>query len=124
ALLLGQVAGQAAGSTSLGLLAVRKRWHAFLHVNTETVRSCLIRYRHFPIYSSWAGLLNTGGAQLPPILFAVLFGPAAAGGYMLAQRVTNIPITVISTAVADAFLPSAVEAQRMSELGTIVRNIL
>lgn len=123
ALLFGRVAGQGAGVFSLlrGALGNRRP-----RVGAVTSRRLLVaakRYKDFPIYSSWAGLLNAGGAQVPPLFFAAIFGPAAAGAYMLAQRVINVPMTVVAKAVADAFLPNAVEAHRENRLKGEVQTV-
>lgn len=90
------------------------------NVNLKLLFSAAKNYRQFPLFSSWAGLLNASGSQIPPLVFAALFGPAAAGGYMLAQRVINIPLSVIGTAVSDAFLPSSIAALRENRLGVQV----
>jgi O-antigen/teichoic acid export membrane protein len=93
------------------------------NVSTEEIISVAKQYRQFPIFSSWAGLLNASGAQIPTLFFAALFGPAAAGGYMLAQRVINMPLSVIGTAVSDAFLPSSIDALREKKLGNHVTKL-
>ncbi len=123
ALLLGQVTGQAAGTSSLGLLAVRRKWAAFRQVRLADIRWAASRYRRFPIYSSWGGFFNKAGTELPPILFAALFSPAAAGIYMLAHRVLAMPMRLIGKAVADVFFSSASEAHRNGALAPLVANI-
>lgn len=123
ALLLGQVTGQAAGTSSLGLLAVRRKWAAFRQVRLADIRWAAKRYRRFPIYSSWGGLFNTAGTQLPAILFAALFSPAAAGIYMLAHRVLAMPMQLLGKAIADVFFSSASEAHRKGELAPLVSGI-
>jgi len=82
------------------------------------------KYRQFPIFSSWSGLLNAGGAQVPSLFFASVYGPAAAGGYMLAQRIINMPLTVIGSAVAQAFLPSSIDALRENNLDRQVTKLI
>ncbi len=123
ALLGGRVIGQVIVDVMLirgcsgSLLAVKKG------LSVKAIVSVARKYRQFPIFSSWAGLLNASGAQIPPLFFAAAFGPAAAGGYMLAQRVINMPLSVIGTAVSDAFLPSSIDAQRESRLGKQVTKL-
>jgi O-antigen/teichoic acid export membrane protein len=120
ALLGGRVLGQAAVNLRLwkgvkSTLPTQRNT-----VNLKSIFAMAKKYKHFPLFSSWAGLLNAGGAQVPPLCFAALFGPAAAGGYMLAQRVVNMPLSVIGGAIADAFLPSSIDALREKKLGTHV----
>ncbi|WP_026304841.1 lipopolysaccharide biosynthesis protein [Thioalkalivibrio sp. AKL8] len=123
ALLLGQVTGQAAGTSSLGLLAVRRKWAAFRQVRLADIRWAASRYRRFPIYSSWGGFFNKAGTQLPAILFAALFSPAAAGIYMLAHRVLAMPMQLLGKAIADVFFSSASEAHRNGDLAPLVSSI-
>jgi len=123
ALLLGQVTGQAAGTFSLGLLAVRRKWAAFRQVRFADIRWAAARYRRFPIYSSWGGFFNKAGTELPAILFAALFSPAAAGIYILAHRVLAMPMRLLGTAIADVFFSSASEAYRKGQLAPLVSGI-
>lgn len=65
------------------------------------------RYKRFPLISSWSALLNSASLQLPPLLFAALFGAAVAGWFGLAQRVAGIPITLIGRSVSQVYLSEA-----------------
>ncbi|WP_232222256.1 oligosaccharide flippase family protein [Thioalkalivibrio paradoxus] len=123
ALILGQVTGQAAGASSLGALTIRNRWAVFRAIRWRDIRAATRRYVRFPIYSTWGGLFNTAGSQLPPILFAILFSPAAAGIYMIAHRVLAMPMSLIGKAIADVFLSSAAEARRNGTLAPLVADI-
>lgn len=123
ALLLGQVTGQAAGSSSLGLLAVRRKWTAFRQVRVADIRWAATRFRRFPLYSSWGGVFNKAGTELPAILFAALFSPAAAGIYMLAHRVLAMPMQLLGKAIADVFFSSASEARRRGDLRLLVTTV-
>jgi O-antigen/teichoic acid export membrane protein len=123
ALLVGRVFGQAAGTSSLGLLAVRSKWCAFRSVDMKGVLHAAGRYRRFPIFSTWGGAFNTAGTQLPPLLFAALFSSSAAGIYMLAHRVLAMPMTLIGKAIADVFFSQAAEARRNGQLGPLVAVI-
>jgi len=122
-LLLGRIIGQGAGTFTLAKQANKHHPFKKTNITIAGLKTVATRYKHFPIYSSWAGLLNAGGAQVPPIFFAAFFGPAAAGAYMLAQRVINLPMAVVATAVADAFLPNAVEAHRANRLSSEVPTL-
>jgi len=123
ALLMGHVAGQAAGTTSLGILAIKKRWAVFRRVHLIGIIHAAIKYRHFPLYSTWGGVFNTTGRQLPPLLFAVLFNSSAAGIYMLAHRVLTMPMTLVGRAIAQVFFSNAAEAHRKGQLAPLVAKI-
>jgi len=122
-LLIGQIAGQAAGSGSLGAIAIRRRWQVFRNVNVKDVTASAKRYRRFPIFSTWAGAFNSAGTQLPPLLFAALFNPAAAGLYMLAHRVLSMPMTLVGRAVGQVFFSTGAEASRNGNLGKLVSTL-
>jgi len=120
-LILGQAGSQGAGTISMGRFFFNGK-------NTKLVRWSgikyqAVRYKKFPIFSTWEGLLNTAGTQLPPVLFAVLFGPAAAGLYSLASRVLSMPMSLIGGAVGQVFLSEATDAHRTGRLGKLVTDL-
>ena len=122
ALLLGQITGQAAGTFSLGVLAIRRKWAAFRGVRFVDIRWAVMRYRRFPIYSSWDGLFNKAGTELPAILFAALFSPAVAGLYLLANRVVAVPMRLLGKSIADVFFSGATNAYRKGDLAALVSS--
>lgn len=124
ALLLGQVAGQAAGSTSLGMLAIRKSWPAFQAVRFPGVLKAARRYRRFPKYDVPAAALNALSLRLPPVLLAALFSPAVAGFYMLAERVLAMPMSMVGQAVGQVLYGRSREAIGNGQLGRLTRTIV
>ena len=120
-LLLGQVAGQSAGTTSLARPALSTR--VFRQVSWGGVKRVAVRYQRFPIFSTWEGFSNTAGAQLPPILFAALFNPAVAGLYSLANRVMSLPISLVGGAIDQVFFSKAAEAHRVGKLGPLFEQL-
>lgn len=123
ALILGHVSGQAAGNTSLGMLAIKTKWNDFKGVRITGLMQAGARYIRFPIFSTWGGAFNTAGTQLPPLLFAAFFSASAAGIYLLAQRVLAMPMQLIGKAIADVFFSSAADARRNKQLPPMVANI-
>ena len=120
-LILGYVAGQGVGAKSLGYPAIVTE--GFKQVSWQGIMSVAIRYRRFPIFSTLTGFSNTAGLQIPPLMFAFLFTPAAAGIYALSNRVLNLPMSVLGNAIGQVFFASAVEAHRLGELGTLVEQL-
>lgn len=121
ALLFAQVAGQSVGTWSLARLAIRKK--AFESVTWGQIHSVAIRYKRFPIFSTWEGLGNTAGLMLPPILFASFFGAAAAGLYSLANRVLQLPMSLVGSAIGQVFFAEAAEANRKGKVGQLVAGL-
>lgn len=114
-LLFGQVAGQSIGTASLAAPALVKT--EFKNVSRAGVKKAAIRYRRFPIFSSWAGLVNTAGHQLPILILAAVFTAGSAGLYSLAHRILTLPASLIGNAIADVFFSHAADAHREGRIG-------
>ena len=107
---LGLVGGYVTGQTTAGImlaLGMLRERSVFSRVSWEGLKSSGRRYMRFPLISSWSALLNNGGLQLPPLLFATFFGVSVAGLYGLAQRIVAIPVTLIGRSVAQVYLSEA-----------------
>lgn len=122
-LILGQIAGQAIGLSRLSknLLIDYRRQH--IRVSTKGMFWAARRFHKFFKYDSLASLLNTAGAQVPAILFAMYFGSAVAGAYLLSVRLLSAPISLIGKTLVQALLPDMVEARYMDRLPVMVRKI-
>lgn len=118
ALFLGLVTGQGVGVTNLGLPALKNA--GFEQVSWADIRKAAGRFKRFPIFLTWDGLLNTTGSQLPPLLFAYFFNPFAVGLYTLANRVLSRPMTFVSSAVGQVFFANGADAYRKKEHGPLV----
>ncbi len=121
ALLFAGVVGQSVGTTSLGRPALANP--GFSQVSWRGILRAAGRYRRFPIFSTWEGLSNTAGMQLPPLLFAALFSPAAAGLYSLAHRILTLPMSLVGGAIGQVFFANAAEAHRAGQLGPLVAQL-
>ena len=106
-LLIGQVVGQGAGGGSLAVGAWREGREHLRTVSLEALRRVAWRYRRFPKLSSFSGLLNSAGLQLPALLLAAFYGPPVAGWFLLGQRVVGIPMTLLGQAVSQVYLGTA-----------------
>lgn len=121
ALLFGQTSGQGVGSFRLACSAIR---HAdFSNWSWQGVWLAAKRYKHYPLFSTWSGLFNTAGSQLPPLMFAVFFSASAAGLYALAHRVLAMPISILGDAIGKVFFSNAAEAYREGHLAPLVENV-
>ena len=120
-LLLGQAGSQVAGTLAFGKLFLSNPNKK--QINWKEIKTAAVRYKRFPLYSTWEGLFNTAGTQLPPLLFAALFSPAAAGLYSLANRVLSLPMSLIGSAIGQVFLSNAAQAHREGTLGKLVLQL-
>lgn len=121
ALLLGQVAGQGVGTTRLARPALAMP--AFRQVSWGGMWRAAVRYRRFPIFSTWEGFFNASSHQLGPIGITVIFGVASTGIYSLAHRVLSLPMSLIGGAMGQVFFASAAKANRDGQLGRIVSDL-
>lgn len=106
-LLLGQVVGRTAGSSTLATLAFRQDRGSFKRISLVKVGWAARQYRRFPMFLSGSALLNSAGLQLPALLLAAFYGPQVAGWFALGQRVIGVPIELVGVAVSQAYLGEA-----------------
>lgn len=115
ALLVGQIAGQAAGVTRLTAGLIKSK-RAILRAPKASILVSVKRLWRFPIYSTWGGLFNAASVNAPVILFSMLFSPSLAGHYFLAQRVVLSPVRLIGLSVAQVFYGEFEERIRKGNL--------
>ncbi|MFC1755878.1 lipopolysaccharide biosynthesis protein [Patescibacteria group bacterium] len=100
-LILGQTVGQVSSILSLS-------WKSFPinkkeEVNLNVLKGVAVRYQKFPKYSLPASLLNVASSQIMVIFLGGYFGASVAGQFLLAQKILNIPVVLISSSVKGAF---------------------
>jgi O-antigen/teichoic acid export membrane protein len=86
------------------------------YINRADIKRMSIRYREFPIYSSWGVLLNSASYMLPVLLMGYFFSPAVVGYYALGNSVMSMPMNVVGGSIAQVFFPRATEARRSGTL--------
>lgn len=114
ALLFGQAAGQGVGSLRLARSAIKHK--VFSSWSWAGVAAAAKRYKQFPIFSTWSGLFNTAGTQLPPLMFAAFFSAGAAGLFALANRILKMPMIVIGGAIGQVYFSNLAEAKINGQL--------
>lgn len=87
------------------------------NLDVKPVLSVAREYRDYPLFRAPQVLLNSVSQNIPTVMLAALFGPAAAGFYALARRVLQLPSVLISTSVGTVLLP------RMAEEGRLGRSL-
>jgi O-antigen/teichoic acid export membrane protein len=102
-LLVGDAAGRTNGTRTLAMLDWREDWRRLQAVTPAGMWRAVVRYRRFPFISSSTAVMNTLNLRLPALLLAIHFGPAVAGGFVLAQRVFALPSSVIGESVAQVY---------------------
>ncbi len=102
-LLLGHVAGQVGGA---GLL-LRVIWNIdrrnWTDVSVARMWGAAREHVNFPLFVMPSIVLNTVSATLPFLLIPLLFGQAQAGFFLVAQKLTMWPMTLIGQSIAQVF---------------------
>lgn len=63
------------------------------------------RHSDFPMFRAPVMLINAVSQQLPTLILAVYFGPAAAGFFALCRQAMSMPTNLIGKSVADVYYP-------------------
>ena len=120
-LIVGQIVGHSFGTARLAKLSLRMS--AFKHVSRDGIFKVAKRYKQFPLFSTWGGFIDTASLKIPTIVIFSMFGPIVAGLLSLAERVLQMPISLIGGSVGQVFLSSAPEANREGKLKVFVEKI-
>ncbi|RDU36039.1 hypothetical protein DRW41_15745 [Neobacillus piezotolerans] len=70
----------------------------------QGVKRAIIRYKNFPLISSWSAFINISGARIPAIFLAAHYGPAVAGWYLLAEKILTVPEALLGYSVKQVYM--------------------
>ena len=118
-LIVGQVVGQAAGSSSLASRVLRLDAPTLSRVRPRAMLAAARRYDRFPKYSTAGALLNSSSLQLPSVLLTAYFGAAVAGWYFFAQRLLRSPLNMVANAVSQVYYGQAPRLARDNPRGLL-----
>lgn len=83
------------------------------------------RYKRFPRFLIFGHVLNTGSTQLPIFILQDIGGQELVGLFAMVQRLLQIPISLISSAMGNVFIREASEAwQKYKSCWVIYRKTL
>lgn len=124
-LLLSQFSGLGLSTIVLGGQIVRDNGRLFFEcIRWPKMWTGLKRYRKFPLFSSWAALLNTLSWQLPVFMLGIFFSPLEVGFYALGFRMLQFPMSLIGGAIGKVFLQQSATAKNDGILGVLVEQFL
>lgn len=92
----------------------------FRSIRFKGMKACFFRYRKFPLFDTWSGLLNSLSSQLPIFIFSAFFSPTIVGYYSLGHMVLQLPMTFFGGAVGNVFFQRASEANLKGNLPSLV----
>jgi len=67
------------------------------------------KYKDFPKFTMWAGLLNTSSTHFTNILISSMFNIKTLGFYSLSQRMLGIPSSLIGSSIGQVFFQEAMK---------------
>jgi O-antigen/teichoic acid export membrane protein len=77
----------------------------------------------FCVFSTSEGLLNVAGVHLFSAAVFYVFGPAEAGLFFLASRISFMPVSLLGLAVNQSFLSQAETASKEGRLGQVLGDL-
>ncbi len=80
------------------------------------------RYKKFPLFNTWASLLDQSSQQLPILLLTAFFTTAVAGQYSMGYKILRLPIALIGASISQVFYQRASKAHHEQNLPQIVKN--
>lgn len=117
---IGLLSGKLVGAIVAFAFLHQPKWlhnHQVTNALDQPILSSLAwRYREFPIYSAPAALLNSSGARVPAIYFALAFGASYAGLFVIAQKIVSTPISMLGVAISDLVFQGSVRAGKIGQL--------
>lgn len=95
-----------------------KRLENFFIINKygyKDIKNLAIKYKQYPLFNSASGFFDALALQAPILILSRFFSEVIVGFYSLTVRVIALPITLISTAVAQVYLSELVEKENKGE---------
>lgn len=103
----GQLIGQTLSAAVLGSLIYKEDKKYIKKIKKIRIIALARKYINFPKFLIVAHGFNTASGQMPTFLLSSLFNTAAAGFFMLTQRVMGAPMTLVASAIGDVFRQEA-----------------
>jgi lipopolysaccharide exporter len=112
---------------SMGLLSAqawRRDGQVFRQtISRDRMRAQAIRFKKFPLYSTWSALLNVVSWQMPTLLLSAFFSTSIVGFYDLGTRTLRLPMDLLGNAIAKVFLQRAAKAGWDGDLAIVVEGV-
>lgn len=94
------------------------------HLELKEIRSLFYRYRRFPQYEVWSGILVDLSLKLPVFTIAYFFSPKELGYFVFVQTIIRVPFNLIGESISKVFFQKAVSTQdNIAELSKWIENI-
>lgn len=103
-LILGHISGQSMGSSVLSkTLTNDKGFSYFEDVSLKKMKKVAVRFKKFPLISSWSGLLNSANITIPVFLLSAFYGAEVTGSFGFTNRILTLPLSIIGVAISEVY---------------------
>jgi lipopolysaccharide exporter len=92
-------------------------------VELKQVWAGCVRYKRFPLYSSFGSIFNAVSWQAPALMLGAFFSPIIAGFYGLGFRIIQMPMTLVGNSINQVFLKHGSEARNEGKLDIEVKKL-
>ncbi|MDP1578750.1 MAG: oligosaccharide flippase family protein [Candidatus Didemnitutus sp.] len=103
----GLLLGLVVSTVFLGVHIWRESAADLRQLRWSDLRAQAYAQRGFPLYSTGSAVVESGAAQVPVFFFSSLFGATTLGLFSLAQRMANLPLSLVAGSVGDVFRQQA-----------------
>ncbi len=86
----------------------------------KLLKTLAVRYRHFPMYSTWSSTLFELSQALPLFVLTYFFGNQQAGFFFLARRIGLMPTSLVGRAIAQVNHADMLEHHKANTLGAVM----
>jgi O-antigen/teichoic acid export membrane protein len=120
----GSIFGQLVATVQLACQIAKDEGSLIIsNINRKDFKRVLVRYKRFPLFDSWASMLNTASTMLPALLLGYFFSPTVVGHYTLGYQVLAMPMGLVGSSIAQVFFPKAAEARHSGNLDQLALDM-
>lgn len=102
-LIIGEIVGRMSGSGTLIYSFLKRNIKNLNEVKIEDIKKVLIKYKKFPLISSFSSLINSAGSNITPMIIIYFYGVSTAGYFALSQKVIAAPIVLLGNSVSQVY---------------------
>lgn len=106
------------------LKGFREDLNLFKGITKLKIKELAIRYKKFPLFTSWSTTANTISTQIAPLLLVYFYSPLIVGYYAIAHQVVQMPMGLIGSAIGQVFFQKASEEKnRTGSISNVVHGV-
>jgi O-antigen/teichoic acid export membrane protein len=94
------------------------------HFELKEIFNLFYRYRRFPQYEVWSGILVDLSLKLPVFTIAYFFSPKELGYFVFVQTIVRVPFNLIGESISKVFFQKAASIKdNITELSRWIQNV-